>query len=82
MLNSCARDLNTQTGRFLRIKLTTMCFLPTGANKDRRSGKIHGAFFQGCKGLCAAECWLERRLHQLKVSTAMDVGITIFLIFA
>ena len=28
-----------------------------------------------------AGCWLARRLHQLKASTTMDLGISIFLIF-
>ena len=38
-------------------------------------------FFQGCRGLWTAGCWLARRLHQRKVSTTMDLGISIFLIF-
>ena len=37
--------------------------------------------FQGCTGLWTAGCWLARRLHQLKASTTMDLGISIFLIF-
>ena len=37
--------------------------------------------FQGCAGLWTVGCWLARRLHQLKVSTTMDLGISIFLIF-
>ena len=28
-----------------------------------------------------AGCWLARRLQQLKASTTMDLGISIFLIF-
>ena len=31
-------------------------------------------------GLWTAGCWLARRLHQLKASTTMDLGISIFLI--
>ena len=34
-------------------------------HKERRTGKIRGAF-QGCTGLWTAGCWLARRLHQLK----------------
>ena len=36
--------------------------------------------FQGCTGLWTAGCWLARRLHQLKASTTMDLGISFFLI--
>ena len=32
-------------------------------------------------GLRTAGCWLARRLHQLKASTTMDLGISILLIF-
>ena len=56
------------------------CFLPINrkANKERQTDKIPGSFFQGCAGLWTAGCWLARRLHQLKASTAMDLGISIF----
>ena len=37
--------------------------------------------FQGCTGLWTAECWLARRLHQLKASTTMDLGISFFFSF-
>ena len=37
--------------------------------------------FQGYTGLWTAGCSLARRLHQLKASTTMDLGISIFLIF-
>ena len=47
-------------------------FSPYEGHKERR-------IFQGCTGLWTAGCWLARRLHQLKVSTAMDLGISIFL---
>ena len=46
---------------------------------ERRTGKIRGAL--GCTGLWTAGCWLARRLHQLKASTTMDLGISIFHIF-
>ena len=48
---------------------------------ERRTGKIRGAFSRMHKALDAAGCWLVRRLHQLKASTTMDHGISIFLIF-
>ena len=35
--------------------------------------------FQGCTGLWTAGCCLARWLHQLKASTTMDLGISIFL---
>ena len=37
--------------------------------------------FQGCTGPWTAGYWLACRLHQLKASTTMDLGISIFLIF-
>ena len=33
------------------------------------------------QGFVTAGCWLARRLQQLKASTTMDLGISIFLIF-
>ena len=48
-------------------------------HKERRTGKIRGDF-QGCTGLWMAGCWLARWL-QLKASTTMDHGISIFLTF-
>ena len=47
---------------------------------ERRTGKIRGAFSRMHRALDAG-CWLARRLHQLKASTTMDLGISIFLIF-
>ena len=46
MLNPCARESKAQTGRFLREKLMSDhgIFLPTRANKERRTGKILGDF--------------------------------------
>ena len=35
--------------------------------------------FRGCTGLCTAGCWLAHRPHQVKASTTMDLGISIFL---
>ena len=46
MLNPCARESKARTGRFLREKLVSDdgMFLPTRANKERRTGKIRRAF--------------------------------------
>ena len=48
-------------------------------HKERRTARFVG-LFQGCTGLWTAGCWLARRLQQLKASTTMDLGISIFLI--
>ena len=40
---------------------------------------LHGG---QCTGLWTAGCWFARRLHQLKDPTTMDLGISIFLLFA
>ena len=80
-MGPCARESKEQTGRFLREKLTSVCFLPTTrADKERRTGKIRGAF-QGCTGLWTAVCWLALRFHQLKASTTMDLGTSILPIY-
>ena len=81
MLNPCARELKPRTRRFLREKLISDhgLLLPTRVN---RSGEraIFVGLFQGCTGLWTAGCWLARRIHQLKASTTMDLGISIFLV--
>ena len=48
-------------------------------HNERRTGKIRGAFSE-CTGLWMAGCWLARRLHQLKASTTMDLGNSIFFV--
>ena len=48
---------------------------------ERRTGKIRGAFSRMHRALDGWMLWLARRLHQLKASTTMDLGISIFLIF-
>ena len=53
---------------------------PTRATRSGERARFVG-LFQGCTGLWTAGCWLARRLHQLKASTTMDLGISIFLIF-
>ena len=46
VLNPCARESKARSGRLLRESrsLTTVIFLPMRANKERRTGKIGGAF--------------------------------------
>ena len=52
----------------------------TRATRSREGARLV-RLFQGCTGLWTAGCWLARWLHQLKASTTMDLGISIFLIF-
>ena len=54
-------------------------FLPTRATRSGERARFVG-LFQGYTGLWVAGCWLACRLHQLKVSTAMNLGISTFLI--
>ena len=54
-------------------------FLPTRATRSSERARFVG-LFQGCTGLWTAGCWLACRLHQLKASTTMDLGISFFLI--
>ena len=58
---------------------TMVIFLPTRATRSGERARFVG-LFQGCTGLWTAACWLARRLHQLKASTTMDLGISNFLI--
>ena len=60
--------------------LTTAIFLPTRATWSGDRARFVGLFL-GCTGLWTAGCWLAHRLHELKASTTMDLGISIFLIF-
>ena len=55
-------------------------FFLRGPTRSGERARFVG-LFQGCTGLWTAGCWLARRLHQLKVSTIMDLGISISLIF-
>ena len=48
---------------------------------ERRTGKIRGAFSRMHRALDGWMLAIARRLHQLKASTTMDLGISIFLIF-
>ena len=48
---------------------------------ERRTSKICGTFSRMHRALDGWMLAIARRLHQLKVSTTMDLGISIFLIF-
>ena len=48
---------------------------------ERRTGKIRGTFSRVHRALDGWMLAIARRLHQLKASTTMDLGIPIFLIF-
>ena len=56
----------------------SVLFLPTRVARNGERARFVG-LFQGCTGLWTAGCWLARRLHQLKASTTMDLGISISL---
>ena len=78
----CARitGLNREVSEGKTDCLTTVIFLPTRATRSGERARFVG-LFQGCTGLRTAGCWLARRLQQLKASTIMALGISIFLIF-
>ena len=48
---------------------------------ERRRGKIRGTFSRMHRALDGWMLAITRWLHQLKASTRMDLGISIFLIF-
>ena len=52
-------------------------FFPTRATRSGERAPFVG-LFQGFTELWTAGCWLARRLHQLKASTTVDLGISIF----
>ena len=81
MLNPCSRESKARTGRFTREKLISDhgLFSFCEGRKERRTGKIRGAFSR-CTGLWTSGCWLARRLHQLKASTTMNLDVSSFLI--
>ena len=54
-------------------------FSSMGATRSGERARFVG-LFRGCTGLWTAGCWLARRLHQLKASTTMDLGVSFFLI--
>ena len=59
-----------------------MVFFFLREREGAANGQDSWGFFQGCTGLWTAVCcWLARRLHQLKASATMELGIfSIFLI--
>ena len=77
----CARitGLNREVSEGKSLCLTTVIFLSTRATRSGERARFVG-LSQGCTGLWTPGCWLARRLHQLKASTTMDLGISIFLI--
>ena len=81
MLNPRARESQAWTERFLREKLISDHghFSSYEGHKERRTGKIREAF-PGMHRVWTVGCWLARRLHQLKASNTMDLGISVFLI--
>ena len=81
-MNPCARESKARTRRFLREKLMSDhgLFSSYEGHKERRTGKICGASSRMRTGLWTPGCWLVRGIYQLKVSTTMDLGISIFLI--
>ena len=48
---------------------------------ERRTGKIRGTFLRMHRALDGWMLAIARRLHQLKASTTMNLGISFFLIF-
>ena len=73
-----------------------LCARIESANREVSEGKAHFSstkapwsgeraryvgLFHACTGLWTAGCWLARRLHQLKASTTMGLGISFSLIF-
>ena len=77
-LNPCARKSMEWTRKFLRQKLMSYHghFSSYEGHKERRTNKI-----RGCTGLRTAGCWLARRLHQLKATITMDLGISTYFYF-
>ena len=55
-------------------------FLPGPGHMERRTGKIRGTFSGMHRALDGWMLAIARQLHQLKASTTMDLGISIFLI--
>ena len=73
----CRESAGTGSVVLKVVPVTGVAFsgVTTSAN-----GQDSWGVFQGCTGLWPAGCRLARRLHQLKVSTTTDLGVSIFLI--
>ena len=54
-------------------------FLLSRATRSGERARFLGLFL-GCTWLWTTGCWLARQIHQLKASTTMDLGISVFLI--
>ena len=69
-----------EPGGFLREKLISDhgLFSSYEGQQGAANRQDSRGVFQGCTGLWPAGCWLARRLHQLKTSTTMDLGVSIF----
>ena len=76
----CAR-IKGANRRFLKEKVISDHGLFSSYEGQQRSGEWARfvGIFQGCTGLWKAGCWLARRLHELKASTTMDLGISVLL---
>ena len=76
MLNSGALESKARTGRFLRGKLISghgLIFSYESQQGVVNEQDSRGSF-KGCLGLWVSGCLLARRLHQLMVSIAMNLG--------
>ena len=82
MLNPCARESKARTGRFLKVKVSSDhgLFSSYEGQQGAANGQDLWDIFHGCTGLWTGGRWLERWLHQVKVSTFMTLGISTFLI--
>ena len=83
-LKACARKSKARTGKFLRGKLISGHGLLSSYEGQQRAanGQDSCGVFVGMYR--ALDSWMlaRARLHQLKASTAMDLGVSIFLISA
>ena len=84
MLNPSVRDIKAQSGRFLREKwISDHGLFPSYQGQQKAAnGQDSCGVFAGMHRVLMTGYWLVRWLHQLKASTAMNLGISIFLISA
>ena len=77
----CARNLcvNREVSEGKADVRQRSIFFLRGA-QGATNGQDSWDFFKDAQGFWTAGCWLARRLHQLKASITMDLGISIFLI--
>ena len=81
---SYARIEGTRTGRLLKGKLISDrgLFSSYESQQGQANGQDFWGVFQEWTGLWTSGCWLASRVHQLKASTTMDLGITFFFLNA